>query len=1370
MSISNKSQYVQGLVDYILDTKPYHCKISEIIEQYDFYDSINVNVTDSLFLDIELSSVWEKSYFNDGQRRRFLTPSYNLPRYSLESNQHYYDSTLSTISNFGKANYLLTSYGIDNAYQLRASRGIESVIVNGTESLAEGLDYYVSKGMLSVQLNEASSTVRKWEEPHRSVQALPKQTWEGSLLVQKDPLNPINISNIYFKDEPPVFDRWTIERNTVSTHDFNTSSNVWVVQHNLNSTNVMWQAYIETGIPGVYEAVLAMQVVVVIDANSIQITFGAPHTGKVVVYETIPDQVFEQNTPSTIWTITHNYNQWNIFAQPLIEIAPSTYEYLIPVETKVLDANTVELHFSMPQVGKVFLPDLPFGFTQSTPATTWAIPGNFSGTNLSFFAIYVDDGLGSYVQDYSPDIFISPVSMTLTFPSSAKSGYVAYGYNSFRVRSDLHGFLGHASFITTGSVTVTPTIEQQDFYIAHDPSSVLVNGLSTGFTSVTPGHIRLDEPVHDDLTPIVFSQVSDRFENEHIAFDIVSGSGDEAYIELRREGFTIHPNAPEEIWTLIKVNPISYRQLVHEYVGLPLVQVRALKDIPIPLDPNGFDITLPQFDYLRHRYKIELVSLPSTYLLTDLATHQTYSGSGSTFIINNGTDDLFEITIGTTIRQLHVGDFAYFAFGYDTDDYSSPIYNPFDNGLTNVPYFGTITELHPGRETLKLLPLGHAYSKAVTEVIQLTFSASEKCFYVEGSVTGEHPNAFLGHEYDNGLVRFRLVSSSEVFDITKMVEDPRNYMLGYTDRSIAALDLLDGDTFHFEILSERPNYLVHGSITGYTKPAVVGQYYWNGKIGFQLDLPKYQVHRGNTLIGNALTGAGTIALPEGNITFNAPPRLDADDERLDLKFHTEIVDCQLVDPYDQFLVYSSSRGQLQSAVIDEPYEVVFAECAERGAERSNMFNFTIEPSTSWVTGTEFSISIVANQFKMCHSQDVLLLPYQTGPLNTLRVNTYREDNLTLELRTNHPELGSYSELIPTYLVASDDYNVGKGYDGHILRLGYDVHGHTLTPLNYTSPATTLIQGGQVIFNSFNEVNVDPLGDGPYDAIFEFEPYDETGYGTANDGMYPNKPHKQSPNIPDRAYIYDVFLSNVAYQSEVKHNKVGTITWMADPVDNVFRQVLDVTPHFASNYLKLNTELTIRVEQADEYNDLVRVKMYEQLEFSSEQVWEYVDPDPNTPYDNDTEQSEFVYETRFDDFSLDARSDYEILAYHGYDMYGYDMVDFAINLDTGLPYLLGGYEEDLPDPSNIRVLDVLLQLHDTYTETLFEHPVAELLLQLENATNVIELYTNAPSVPGPGNRGYLLQEGLDYTTSGVLGQPSYKAITIHRPQPLQLVSY
>jgi hypothetical protein len=292
MSISNKSQYVQGLVDYVLDTKPYHCKISEIIEQYDFYDSFNVNIKDNIFIDIELSSVWEKSYFNDGQRSRFLTPSYNLPRYSLESNQHYYDSTLSTASNFGKANYLLTSYGIDNAYQLRASRGIESVIVNGTESLAEGLDYYVSKGMLSVKLNEPSSAVRKWQEPHRDFQS-PIQTWEGLLLVQKDPLNPINVSNIFFKDTSLSFDKWTIERNPIVQFDFPIASNVWTVHHNFDSTNIMWQAYIESNIPGVYEAILAMQVVV-IDNNTIEITLGVPHTGKVFLTKYLFNQYHQQ--------------------------------------------------------------------------------------------------------------------------------------------------------------------------------------------------------------------------------------------------------------------------------------------------------------------------------------------------------------------------------------------------------------------------------------------------------------------------------------------------------------------------------------------------------------------------------------------------------------------------------------------------------------------------------------------------------------------------------------------------------------------------------------------------------------------------------------------------------------------------------------------------------------------------------------------------------------------------------------------------------------------------------------------------------------------------------------------------------------------
>lgn len=49
------------------------------------------------------------------------------------------------------------------------------------------------------------------------------------------------------------------------------------------------------------------------------------------------------------------------------------------------------------------------------------------------------------------------------------------------------------------------------------------------------------------------------------------------------------------------------------------------------------------------------------------------------------------------------------------------------------------------------------------------------------------------------------------------------------------LGLGNGDRFTFRTFADQYDFLVHGSVSGWQKPASVGQWYWNGKIGFQFD-------------------------------------------------------------------------------------------------------------------------------------------------------------------------------------------------------------------------------------------------------------------------------------------------------------------------------------------------------------------------------------------------------------------------------------------------------------------------------------------------------------------------------------------------------
>lgn len=51
-----------------------------------------------------------------------------------------------------------------------------------------------------------------------------------------------------------------------------------------------------------------------------------------------------------------------------------------------------------------------------------------------------------------------------------------------------------------------------------------------------------------------------------------------------------------------------------------------------------------------------------------------------------------------------------------------------------------------------------------------------------------------------------------------------------------------GDVFKFDTYDRKPSYLVHGSVTGFTEPAVIGEFYWNGKIGFTITKPEWVLY------------------------------------------------------------------------------------------------------------------------------------------------------------------------------------------------------------------------------------------------------------------------------------------------------------------------------------------------------------------------------------------------------------------------------------------------------------------------------------------------------------------------------------------------
>lgn len=84
--ITKNSQYVESLVSFILDTKPYHSKLTEISEEYQFADQMQVSLAERFSSKAKLSAVWPFNYFSSGdssnrifQAQRLTKPVFNSP-------------------------------------------------------------------------------------------------------------------------------------------------------------------------------------------------------------------------------------------------------------------------------------------------------------------------------------------------------------------------------------------------------------------------------------------------------------------------------------------------------------------------------------------------------------------------------------------------------------------------------------------------------------------------------------------------------------------------------------------------------------------------------------------------------------------------------------------------------------------------------------------------------------------------------------------------------------------------------------------------------------------------------------------------------------------------------------------------------------------------------------------------------------------------------------------------------------------------------------------------------------------------------------------------------------------------------------------
>lgn len=393
------------------------------------------------------------------------------------------------------------------------------------------------------------------------------------------------------------------------------------------------------------------------------------------------------------------------------------------------------------------------------------------------------------------------------------------------------------------------------------------------------------------------------------------------------EGISINPTAPDETWSLIKINPITYTRPIfvsgtlglndHYYWGYDIANY----------DSGGDDI-----DCVTDGPDADNYYVSGGYYAGELYDDRVHCfdlvNLNLTIIDPNAPTELWTVTAITATTFSVVGSVS----GPQANATLNVLYN---NGIISF----TISATNPVFQAIPGIDVFYFYVTNPAPFINLHPVISWNCpaqtwnivainattFSVIGSVSGPQANATVNVAYNNGLISFTIYSGSYVFQLN--------------------------DTYTFNVIDPRPSYLVHGSVSGMQKPAIVGTPYNNGKIAFILKYPDYKLDTLNPLIGpmdfgypDRISTIVTFGVPHllsgtAYILFPEPPRFYAINETIKLKVITPTT----------ISVVSSYRGMLKGAQLDVPYY-------------DDYIAFTI--SGTLIPGLEYSLEVVPHAYDL----------------------------------------------------------------------------------------------------------------------------------------------------------------------------------------------------------------------------------------------------------------------------------------------------------------------------------------------------------------------------------------------------------------------
>lgn len=949
---SNKnSQYVQSLVDFILDTKPYHTKLTEVVEEYRFFDDLRVKFGESLNSSTKMDSHWLYDYYSNGNAAQNTTTLKRVVDPDFMSVPH-------LVGRDENTDLALVPFSYDKKSFDGFSTSNVTIQDLVQRQLIESVDYSTSQGSFQFQIKQLKNANGEF-----------RPLWQSTI------------------------DDGVVTAATLAVREFALDLS------NPNSANNRIRALLTTiqtavqAAGGHREVQLALTGSINYDpameptADSLMgiinrpdlprtyeyllVSLATPNAAGVMV-DLAPHDIawyklqFQKNSPPLYFG---QYGEISQYESGQAQYAKVFSGEFITVSNFTALTDSIEVY--------------TFANTALSP-TRYTVTGSEYGlvgyfnagesfasdvvsfnTNITATA----DGLDVFSVNPTRRIVISPDVPMETW-NLIKTNPLAYTRPLFR--GGRYGYLQ------------SPTGELHSVAIVNDllESSAFVLTCRDAQTFILT---KRDDPTVQRIVPVGVA-----YRDEDFAFTIVAGT--DAFTPGDKFFLTVE-NKPAEVVDL---------------------------DLGYSFDLDPFDDdTLLQPDGTPYGFAYDTRFTEYDFRLMNLKINQN-ARDGRAWRISPARlgGETLQTTIPSPRGDLNLYLADQFAVEYSDDGFiTAGIAGYVQTGADFAEEtLGISFTLAPASRPF-ILAVGRDDTQQVAGGDVISFRVSNPASRITDAANLESPRVptLLMRACDfhytlpgNYEVRFTSATDYEISATTPTsivlppvqvsLEAGNSYFGNDLHWSILPTSPFQaGDAFTFTVFDRKPTYLVHGSVTGFTEPAVPGEYYTNGKIGFTIPLPKYSVFHQNKLVDTPIT----------------------------VELREDVEDCELIWSATPFGYIVTRTDNLEMQI------------APGGVYRDSQISVRLNGYSE----SEFRIYITGSSFTLFNTRDVEIInpPLARQPErdNIVWVTKSHHDNLSIALTPGHADL---SELRP---ITIDPRFIGTFINSQI-------------PLSNTSPETAIL--------------------------------------------------------------------------------------------------------------------------------------------------------------------------------------------------------------------------------------------------------------------------------------------------------------------------